>query len=217
MTVGKTRKLLVVEDELLLRGLIEGELRALGFDVRAASSMLDARQTMREFDPDIVLLDITLKDGPSGLDFGQLLAKTRPDIAQVYLSKYDSVRSAIGEGAELPAGAGFVSKHLIADTQHLVSVIDQVVSATAAQSSVPPALINRFPRLTPRGIEVLHLLANGASNQSIAVELGITTKAVERWIDIIYKELDISNDAAHNARVQAAVQFHLAVGPRSGE
>jgi DNA-binding response OmpR family regulator len=81
--MGFTRRLLVVEDEPLMASLLASALTSAGFSVETASDVLEAREAVRNFDPDAVLLDISLGDGPSGLDLAHVLNRQRPDIALI--------------------------------------------------------------------------------------------------------------------------------------
>ena len=87
-----TRRLLVVEDEPLMASLLSQVLTASGFDVETAGDVLEARAAIRNFDPDGILLDISLGDGPSGLDLAHVLHAQRPDIAIIVLTKYPDPR-----------------------------------------------------------------------------------------------------------------------------
>lgn len=72
------------------------------------------------------------------------------------------------------------------------------LGATEAQDarSEPQHL---FPELTPRELIVLELMAQGASNQTIAGELVVTSKTVRNYVSSIYGKLGI------NSRAQAIV------------
>ncbi|MCL1835835.1 MAG: response regulator transcription factor [Oscillospiraceae bacterium] len=61
-------RILIVEDELSLLRANMDFLTDLGYEVRAASTLADARRLLREAPPDLVLLDVMLPDG-SGFDF----------------------------------------------------------------------------------------------------------------------------------------------------
>jgi pimeloyl-ACP methyl ester carboxylesterase/DNA-binding CsgD family transcriptional regulator len=52
-----------------------------------------------------------------------------------------------------------------------------------------------FPELTARELEVLRLLAQGASNDDIAAQLVITTKTVRNYVSRIYGKLDVDSRA----------------------
>ena len=63
--------------------------------------------------------------------------------------------------------------------------------------------------LTPREVEVLELMANGASNASIAGTLTLSERAVEKHISSVFSKLHLTEDADVNRRVRA-VLIHLA-------
>jgi DNA-binding NarL/FixJ family response regulator len=54
-------------------------------------------------------------------------------------------------------------------------------------------------QLTPREVDVLRLVVDGNTNQSIANSLGISEKTVEKYMDAIFTKLNVSS------RVEAAV------------
>jgi DNA-binding NarL/FixJ family response regulator len=53
--------------------------------------------------------------------------------------------------------------------------------------------------LTPREMDVLRLVVEGRTNQSIAVNLGISEKTVEKYLESLYNKLGVTS------RVEAAV------------
>ena len=59
----------------------------------------------------------------------------------------------------------------------------------------------RIPHLSPREQEVWHLLAQGKSNQEIALHLGVTVGTVKAYIHRLYRKLRVSN------RVEAALRW----------
>ena len=62
-------------------------------------------------------------------------------------------------------------------------------------------------QLTPREREVLALIANAETNSAIAAELGITTRAVERHVNSIFRKLEIPANGRVSRRVQAALTY----------
>jgi pimeloyl-ACP methyl ester carboxylesterase/DNA-binding CsgD family transcriptional regulator len=52
-----------------------------------------------------------------------------------------------------------------------------------------------FPELTPRELEVLQLLAQGASNRAIAAELVVAPKTVRNYVSRIYSKLSVDSRA----------------------
>ncbi len=61
-------------------------------------------------------------------------------------------------------------------------------------------------RLTPRELEVLSLMANGAANQQIAAQLVISTAAVAKHVANIFSKLDLGPDE-DNRRVRAILAY----------
>jgi DNA-binding NarL/FixJ family response regulator len=68
------------------------------------------------------------------------------------------------------------------------------VSAIAATAEPPSAA-----GLTGREIEVLRLIATGATNRAIAARLGISEKTVARHLSNIFTKLDLPSRSAATA------------------
>src|SRR6266508_3760106 len=87
-------RVLVVDDDVKLVGLLERSLRFEGFDVACAYTAEAALAVLREREPDLVLLDIGMpeRDGIG------VLRETRQvsDVAVVMLTARDEVRDKVG-------------------------------------------------------------------------------------------------------------------------
>ena len=198
---------------MLMQRLLTAELEELGFEIATADSVAEAKKQVRVFDPDIALIDIWLKGGISGVHLGHFLAIKHPDVAQIFLSAIEDASEKKAESLGLPAGAGFVSKHSISNTAHLVEVINEVVAGregtAPAQGGVPPEL----EALGAKGKRVMELLAGGYSNQYIAEKLSVTQKTVEYYVDLGYKALGVDTSSERNARVDASLRYqHITAG-----
>lgn len=201
------RKLLIVEDELLMQSMLQTELSKLGFDIVTVDSAVDAKKAVNRFDPDIALIDVGLKGSLNGIHLGNYLHEQRPDIAQVYLTKLEDARAAASDGLSLPPGAGFVSKHGIDGTDALIDEINRVVRGRLKDSARTEPRPTALKDLAPKTKQVLELLAEGYSNQYIAEKLEVSQKTVEYYIDLAYKALDISKGSDKNPRVEAALRY----------
>jgi DNA-binding response OmpR family regulator len=93
-------RVLVVDDDVKLVGLLERSLRFEGFEVVCAHTSDAALAVLRAGEPDLVLLDI----GMPGRDGIGVLRETRQvsDVAVVMLTARDEVRDKVGA---LDAGA----------------------------------------------------------------------------------------------------------------
>ena len=209
---GANRKIVVVEDEPLMASLLAQTLTAMSFQVETAPDAAKARKVIDRFDPDILLLDISLGDGPSGIHLAHAIHETRSDIAILILTKHPDAKSATAEGLDLPPNVGFLRKHLVNDIQYLLDAIEKVLTDRPQEVRQDLPNENQISKLSPQAIKVLALVAQGYTNTEIAMRVDLSIKSVERWIDTIYRELDIESKGPINPRVEAARQYYLATG-----
>ena len=76
---------LVVDDDLRLRRLLQRYLAENGFRVTTADDAADARSKLRSIHPDIVVLDVMMP-GESGLDLTEALRRERLDVPILLLT-----------------------------------------------------------------------------------------------------------------------------------
>lgn len=209
---GKGRRLLVVEDEPLMAALLCDALRAQNFRVEKALDVLQARQQVRAFDPDAVLIDITLGDGPSGLDLAHVLHLQRPDIALLFLTKHPDLRTAGIRDEDVPPNCGFLRKDMVRDTEYLLESLDAVLSdrPREVRHDMDPA--KPLAMLTDKQLDILRLLALGYTNEFIARHKEASTSTVERWVMEIFRAMEIPTRGDLNPRVEAVRRFFAAGG-----
>ena len=209
---GGGRKLLVVEDEPLMASLLAESLNAANFNVETAPDAAKARKVIDRFDPDILLLDISLGDGPSGVHLAHAIHETRPDIAILILTKHPDAKSATADGLDLPPNVGFLRKHLVNDMSYLLNAIEKVLNDRHSEVRQDQPITSPIAQLGSQAIKVLALVAQGYNNTEIASRMDLSIKSVERWIETIYRELNIDSKGAINPRVEAARQYYLIAG-----
>jgi two-component system response regulator AtoC len=66
--LNQAKKILIVEDESLFARAVLKRMQKAGFECEHAETLQDARAVVKQFEPDIVLLDMRLPDG-NGLDY----------------------------------------------------------------------------------------------------------------------------------------------------
>ena len=209
---GGGRKLLVVEDEPLMASLLAESLNAANFNVETAPDAAKARKVIDRFDPDVLLLDISLGDGPSGVHLAHAVHETRPDIAILILTKHPDAKSATSDGLDLPPNVGFLRKHLVNDISYLLNAIEKVLTDRHSEVRQDQPVTSPIAQLSSQAIKVLALVAQGYNNTEIATRMDLSIKSVERWIETIYRELNIDSKGAINPRVEAARQYYLSAG-----
>lgn len=196
-----------------MAGLLADALTEAGFKTKTAADSKSARKMIDSFDPDILLLDISLGDGPTGIQIAHAVSRTRPDIAILILTKHPDPKAGGDLSLDLPDKVGFLRKHLVRDTDYLLNAIEEVLADRPEQVTTQVEAITRpFPQLNDKAFQVLRLLAEGYNNNEIAKQMALSLKAIERWIEIIYAELDIKLKADLNPRVEAARRFYMVAG-----
>ena len=91
--MGNT-KILIVDDELIMRESLAGWLERDGHDVDTAASGEEALYKCKDRRFDILLVDIKM-EGMSGLDVLKQIKGSDPDVAVVMITAYGSIPSAI--------------------------------------------------------------------------------------------------------------------------
>jgi len=72
------KKILIVEDDLNLGTTLAGVLESNGYEVRYLKSGLSVMQIIKDFQPDIVLMDVILNEKSDGFDIAQKIRSKYP-------------------------------------------------------------------------------------------------------------------------------------------
>lgn len=188
-------RIVFVEDHTVLR---EGTRRLLESapDLTVVGEATDAAEAVRlarEVVPDIVLLDLFLASGSSGLAAARQLLQTVPEAAILILTGSgdpEYARAALRLGVR-----GYLLK--TASAAEIAAAIRQVhMGGTVLDAAITPALVAPPARtmqgkLTERERAVFHLLGRGASNAEIADALGISVRTAEWHVAQIMQKLDL--------------------------
>jgi DNA-binding NtrC family response regulator len=87
-------KILIVDDELIMRESLAGWLQRDGHTIQTAPSGEEALEKLKETHFDIMLVDIKM-EGISGLEVLQQVKESDPDVAVVMITAYGSIPTAI--------------------------------------------------------------------------------------------------------------------------
>mgnify|MGYP000456209417 FL=1 len=174
--------------------------------------MVAARQAVKEIDPDVAVIDISLGAGPSGADLAYVLSKERPDIALLFLTRHPDLRTAGLSEAEIPPNAGFVRKDLVEDPEYLLNAIEQVLRDQPREVRHDTDPSRPLGGLTEHQLEILRLMALGYTNDSIAKMKSAGRSTVERWVAGILKAMDIDPRGEVNPRVEAVRRYVAVAG-----
>jgi len=208
------RTVLVVENDDFMRSLIADSLESAGFDVATASNGLDAKRLMSSVDPDAIILDIDLGNGPTGLDVAAQIAITNPEVGIVFLTDLPDPRFA-REKHEVKKNQAYLNKKLLADSVTLVEAIEAVLLETGIEDFRHDKFDGRpLANLSRTQLEILKLLSEGKTNQQIADARGRSLSATESAVTRTLEELGIPKDAELNVRVVATCKYFEAISPR---
>jgi len=196
-------KLLIVEDDKILLTMMSGALTSEGFNVLAAS---DAQSAMQYFDkarPDVVILDIDLGAGPSGIDLANKMRQISGRIAIVFCTSFKDMRFIQGDYLKYPLHTVVLKKADVVNMEKFSNAINEAVELIReSDESRPDQLHEKYYKdLTALEIELLTLIAGGHSNKQVAAEKGISLKSCENAIARLAKKLEIPAAEQSNQRV----------------
>jgi DNA-binding NarL/FixJ family response regulator len=209
-------RVVVADDDVLLREGVASVLRGAGYDVVGQAGDATALdELVRAHAPELVVVDIRMPPGQSteGLDAARSIREEFPEIAIVLLSAHVEVDTAVDllQGGER---LGYLLKSRVLDAADFVEAVGRVVRGS---SVLDPALVQELivqrrrddplADLTPREREVLALMAEGRSNSGIAHRLWITEGAVEKHVRSILMKLRLPASEEDHRRVLAVVTF----------
>ncbi|MFL6084956.1 MAG: protein kinase domain-containing protein [Mycobacterium sp.] len=209
-------RVVLAEDDLLLREGLASLLQRSGFDVIGQAG--DGNQLLaivRETTPDLVVTDIRMPPAnfTEGLDAARVIREELPDTAVVVLSAHVDIEHAM----ELLASGhsiGYLLKSRVTDVADFVETLQRVAKGA---SVVDPALVQELVSarrrddplavLTAREQEVLALMAEGRSNAGIAHRLWVTGGTVEKHVRSILTKLNLPETGDDHRRVLAVIAF----------
>lgn len=198
-------RIVVADDEVLVRqglcGLLslESDMEIVG----EASNGAEVIDVVNRLHPDVVLMDIQMPV-MNGVEATKALTAAHSNTRVLMLTTFDDdvlVVQAVQNGAH-----GYLLKD--SGVKQLAAAIRTIslgymtlgsqVSEKLLQNTTA-AVRTDSPKLTPRELEVLHLLSEGKTNREIADQLSITEKTVRDHVCNILEELQLRD------RTQAAL------------
>lgn len=210
------RQVVVVEDDAFMRSLVASSLEAKNFQVTVAANVAEAKRLCNAIDPDAVVIDIQLGDGPNGFEFADYLGMRAPHIAIVFLTNLPDPRFAGRDRRSMPANAAYVCKTRLSGVDELVGALESVLREQVSvryrhdlQSGRPLAALSK------KQLSVLSQVAKGLTNAQIASARGSSVRAVEGMIGRVFEALALKASPDSNARVEATKMFLEAIGPRA--
>ncbi len=210
-------KLLIVEDEPLMKSALTLGLESLGFEVAATTGSAHEVIALAELHrPDVVLLDLDLGDGPTGVDISCGLRAKFADIGLVILSSYASPRLIGRFLPELPEGAIFLQKRSVSELAILASAIRDAgrypAKKSRTKSSGYKTSISEIG-LTDLEIQLMSFISMGFTNAVIAKRRFITEKSTENAIRLLTQKIQLNHNVdLHNQRIMLTRKYLSLIG-----
>jgi DNA-binding NarL/FixJ family response regulator len=188
-------RVLVVDDHPIVRGGIVA-LLSTADDISVVGEGSDGAEAVRlaiELEPDVVLMDLRMPGLDGDEATAQILA-AKPHLRVLILTTYESDSSIL---TAIEAGAsGYLLKAAPQD-EILAGVRSVARGEVALAPSIAALLVKRVSApsvtLSPRETQVLKLVAQGASNPTIAKELFVSEATIKTHLLHVFEKLGVSD------------------------
>ena len=199
MSENRPIRVLIVDDHPIVRDGLQGILASHpDFEVvgQAANGAEAVRQT-QALRVDVVLMDLRMPE-MGGVEAIKMLRTRRPDTHILVLTTYDTDTEVL---SALEAGA---TGYLLKDAPR-EDLIRAVKAAHRGESTLSPAVASRLVgrvrgaqagALSPRELEIIKLIADGANNREAAAKLFISEATVKTHLLHIFEKLVVRDRAA---------------------
>jgi two-component system, NarL family, nitrate/nitrite response regulator NarL len=213
-------RILVVEDHRLVAQGLELGLRADGFAVRSTDGNIAALPALlREFPPDVVLLDLYLADGRLGIDLIPLLrARGRRLILLTGETDPTVLARAFEAGVDAVLGKTLPFAQMVREMSAIIhgrsveaaNRRHEVLREARTLEAGRARRLALFASLTPREEQVLAMLVDGVPAADIAEASYVSLSTVRSQIRSILSKLNVTSQLA---AVSAAIKANWSPRP----
>lgn len=201
---AQTRVMIVDDHPIVRQGVRAALENSPDFVVIGeADNADDAISAIQMLSPDLVMLDIRIKGGRSGIEVANELRAMRTDIKIVILTNHAQepyLRAMVEAG---------VDGYLLKDTppSQILQAVEKVIEGTNVFSEALSPLVSSAyiekeasGNLSSVEAEVLQMVADGVSNQEIASRLRLDQKVVQMHLARSFVKLGVSDRQAAIAK-----------------
>lgn len=216
LTSSRKYKIYIVEDHpIFLDGISqlinkEDDMFVMG----GCESSGECLRIIKDSMPDLIIVDITLKDS-CGIELTKELKKKYPNLPVLILSMHEEL---IFADRVLKAGArGYITKReattKVIDAirrvlQGKIYICDTMIDHFLERSITGVQNFNESPveKLSEREFEVFNLIGKGMTNRSIAEVLSVSTNTISTYRERIKDKLNLQNNAELNRYAMQWIQ-----------
>ncbi|NWG34675.1 MAG: response regulator transcription factor [Chloroflexi bacterium] len=197
------QSILVIDDHVLFRdGLISLFQSTPDFYVvDQAGTVSEGIEKAFQHRPDIILMDFSLPDG-TGLDATRIILDEIPECKIVFLTVFETdenLLKAVRLGAKGYMLKNISSSSLLSSLRALakdeIAMSRKMMSRVVEYSRAIPVHPSQelLAKLSPRELDILYALQDGASNTQIARQLYLSENTVKHHIHSILEKLGVEN------------------------
>lgn len=188
-------RVVLVDDHELVRSVLRRALEEAGHEVVAeAANGEDGIRVARQHRPHLVVMDLSMP-GVDGVTATRRLRRVLPDAAVLVVTMHAD--EALLEEARAAGAAGYLLKdasvEVIVAAAAAVLAGEQVFDERLAPEDAPEPVEHD---LTDRELQVLQLLADGATPKQVAEALVVSPKTVGNHLTRVYAKLDVHSRSA---------------------
>jgi DNA-binding NarL/FixJ family response regulator len=207
----------IADDSALFRAGLRRILEAGGIEVSAEAS--DGQALLRRVaddPPDVAIVDIRMPPTRTyeGLEVAAEIRRRYPEVGVLVLSSYVETEFAYELLSEGQRGSGYLLKDRVTDEGELLDALERLAAGGSVVDPEVVSMLVRMPRtespmpnLTEREREILSLMAEGRSNQAIAMRLFLSERTVESNVSRIFAKLGLLPAEDDHRRVLAVLTY----------
>lgn len=201
----------LADDHRLTATALADSLRGHGLAIAGiAHSVPEAIELVSSNTPGVLVTDLDMGAGPSGLDLAVRVRRAFPLTGVVVLTAYEDPKLFGPDTPEVPDDVVYLVKHDLGTVEDLLTAV-HLAHLYATGAEPVPKRRTRFA-LTHSQASLLRLVAKGMSNQAIADELTVTPDTVAKSINRLAKRFAISSTDQRNVRVALTQKYFDYIG-----
>jgi len=211
--LGKAKIIIVDDHPIVRQGLAdlinqEKDLAVCG----QAEDAAEAMKAIRELEPDVIIVDITLADS-SGIELIKDIKVQYPDLPVLTLSMHDEslyAERALRAGAKGYIMKGETTKNVVTAIRKVLAgqiyTSDRVAAKMVSKLVGGKAKVGASPLecLSDRELEVFQLIGQGNGTRRIAEKLYLSIKTIETYRAHIKEKLNLTDT---NQLLRYAIQW----------
>jgi FixJ family two-component response regulator len=204
----------VVDDDASFRTATGELLTACGYPVALYASADELLKAPLGKNPACILLDVQMS-GLGGPQLQERLSEIGCRLPIVFITGHGDIPTSV---KTIKAGAeDFLTKPVAKD--QLVGAIERALAhyeKTSVHAAEMESLGSRLSRLTPRELEVFHLLVRGKPHKQVAYVLGVSERTIKSHRHSIVEKLQVRSLAELAAIAERLGLLHDAEPPLNG-